>query len=57
MIIESDNRAIALVGSITNVKSAIAEVGSPMPRNPFTVPADRKIKNKMVNNQMFSIKI
>ena len=36
---------MAMVGSITNVKKAIAAAGSPMPKNPFMIPENRKIAN------------
>ena len=36
---------MAMVGSITNVKKAIAAAGSPMPKNPLIIPANRKIAN------------
>ena len=34
---------MAMVGSITNVKKPIAAAGSPMPKNPLIIPANRKI--------------
>ena len=34
---------IAMVGSITNVKKAIAAAGRPIPKNPLMIPASRKI--------------
>ena len=34
---------IAMVGSITNVKKAIAAAGRPIPKNPLMIPANRKI--------------
>ena len=37
---------IASIGSITNVKSAIAADGKPIPKNPFTTP-ERKNANPM----------
>ena len=36
---------IAMVGSITNVKKAIAAAGRPIPKNPLIIPANRKIAN------------
>ena len=36
---------MAMVGSMTNVKKAIAAAGSPMPKNPLIIPANRKIAN------------
>ena len=36
---------MAMVGSITNVKKAIAAAGSPMPKNPLITPANTKIAN------------
>ena len=34
---------MAMVGSITNVKKAIAAAGSPMPKNPLIIPANRNM--------------
>ena len=42
-IIGNVRREMAMVGSITNVKKAIAAAGSPMPKNPLIIPANRKI--------------
>ena len=42
-IIGNVSSEMAMVGSITNVKKAIAAAGRPMPRNPLIIPANRKI--------------
>ena len=42
-IIGNVSSEIAMVGSITNVKKAIAAAGRPIPKNPFMIPANRKI--------------
>ena len=42
-IIGNVSSEIAMVGSITNVKKAIAAAGRPIPKNPLTIPANRKI--------------
>ena len=34
---------IALLGSITSIKNAIAAAGNPMPKKPLMMPANRKI--------------
>ena len=34
---------MALLGSITNIKNAIAAAGNPMPRKPLMMPANKKI--------------
>ena len=34
---------MALLGSITNIKNAIAAAGNPMPRKPLIMPANKKI--------------
>ena len=34
---------MAFLGSITNIKNAIAAAGNPMPRKPFMMPANKKI--------------
>ena len=48
-IIGKVSSEIAIVGSITNVKKAIAADGKPMPRNPLIIPAN---KNITVTNKM-----
>ena len=42
-IIGNVSSEIAMVGSITNVKKAIAAAGRPIPKNPLMIPANRKI--------------
>ena len=42
-IIGNVSSEIAMVGSITNVKKAIAAAGRPIPKNPLIIPANRKI--------------
>tara|TARA_B100001741_G_scaffold93631_1_gene76803 strand:- start:554 stop:772 length:219 start_codon:yes stop_codon:yes gene_type:complete len=42
---------IACAGGITNVRSAIAAAGSPIPRKPLTIP-DRK-KTQSIKTSMF----
>ena len=42
-MIGSVKSEIAVVGSITSVKNAIAAAGRPIPRKPFTIPEIRKI--------------
>ena len=42
-IIGRVSREIAIVGSITKVRNAIAAEGKPMPKKPLTIPAKRKI--------------
>ena len=44
-IIGNVSSEIAMVGSITNVKKAIAAAGRPIPKNPLIIPANRKIAN------------
>ena len=34
---------MAFLGSITNIKNAIAAAGNPMPKKPFMMPANKKI--------------
>ena len=34
---------MAFLGSITNIKNAIAAAGNPMPKKPFIMPANKKI--------------
>ena len=34
---------MAFLGSITNIKNAIAAAGNPMPRKPLMMPANKKI--------------
>ena len=34
---------MAVLGSITNIKNAIAAAGNPMPRKPLMMPANKKI--------------
>ena len=34
---------MAFLGSITNIKNAIAAAGNPMPKNPLMMPANKKI--------------
>ena len=42
-IIGRVRREIAIVGSITKVRNAIAAEGRPMPKKPLTIPAKRKV--------------
>ena len=42
-IMGSVSSEMALLGSITNIKNAIAAAGNPMPRKPFMMPANKKI--------------
>ena len=35
---------MAVLGSITNIKNAIAAAGNPMPRKPLMMPANKKIE-------------
>ena len=42
-IIGNVSSEMAMVGSITNVKKAIAAAGRPIPKNPLMIPANRKI--------------
>jgi len=42
-IIGKVSKEMAIVGSITNVKNAIDAAGSPMPKNPLTIPANKRI--------------
>ena len=44
-IIGNVSSEMAMVGSITNVKKAIAAAGRPIPKNPLIIPANRKIAN------------
>jgi hypothetical protein len=41
--IDNHNSGIASVGGITSVRNAIEAAGKPMPRNPFTIAANRNI--------------
>ena len=34
---------MAFLGSINNIKNAIAAAGNPIPRKPFMMPANKKI--------------
>jgi hypothetical protein len=45
------SKGIATVGSITNVIRAMAAVGSPRPRNPFTMP---EIKNVIIKKTIIN---
>ena len=42
-IMGSVSSEMALLGSITNIKNAIAAAGNPMPRKPLMIPANKKI--------------
>ncbi len=42
-IMGSVSSEMALLGSITNIKNAIAAAGNPMPRKPLMMPANKKI--------------
>ena len=42
-IIGNVSSEMAMVGSITNVKKAIAAAGNPIPKKPFMMPANKKI--------------
>ena len=42
-IIGRVSKEMAIVGSITKVRNAIAAAGRPMPKKPLTIPAKRKI--------------
>ena len=42
-IMGSVSSEMAFVGSITNIKNAIAAAGNPIPRKPLITPANKKI--------------
>ena len=42
-IMGSVSSEMALLGSITNIKNAIAAAGNPMPRKPLMMPANKKM--------------
>ncbi len=42
-IIGSVSNEMAFLGSITNIRNAIAAAGNPMPKNPLMMPANKKI--------------
>ena len=42
-IMGSVSSEIAFLGSITNIKNAIAAAGNPIPKNPLIMPANKKI--------------
>ena len=42
-IIGSVSSEMAFLGSITNIKNAIAAAGKPMPKKPLMMPANKKI--------------
>ena len=48
--IGSHNSEIASVGEIISVKRPIAAAGSPMPRNPLTMPANTKMAQMLAIN-------
>ena len=53
-IIGKVSSEIAIVGSITNVKKAIAADGKPMPKNPLTMPANKNITTTDTMTKMSS---
>ena len=42
-IMGSVSSEMAFLGSITNIKNAIAAAGNPIPKNPLMMPANKKI--------------
>ena len=42
-IMGSVSNEMAFLGSITNIKNAIAAAGSPMPKKPLIIPANKKV--------------
>ncbi len=42
-IMGSVSSEMAFLGSITNIKNAIAAAGNPMPKKPLMMPANKKI--------------
>ena len=43
-IMGSVSSEMAFLGSITNIKNAIAAAGNPMPKKPLMMPANKKIE-------------
>ena len=60
-IINTAKREIVVVGSITKARIDIAVVGKPMPKNPLTAPANKKIlansQRSLVNNRGAGTKV